>query len=334
VDFLHATDQITEMTSQLDKFIREAGYKKEFKQFIEIDHRKNLSFEEFYNEYALNSIPVIISDAAWLLTKKNWTDEYLKKICGNNPTIVKKWYSHITADKFGGLQTEIQTTVAKFIDSQRDQKLYMHDFSIPKNCPRLLEDFVVTKYSSGDFLMKIDQYDNVYRNVWPSLFYGQKDSRTGLHEDSYHSDFWMGLFEGKKQWNFVLYEDRPFIYQIRNHGSASSMVDLSNPDFDRFPLLSKVTVYQGIQESGEILFAPGKLPHQVINLETSKSVGMNYVSGPNFILFKEYLERNARAGMDLDQDCLNAISSTSFNNEMNMNPKDLEWKDFINQQIQ
>jgi len=64
-------------------------------------------------------------------------------------------------------------------------------------------------------------------------------------------------------------------------------------------------------------------------MEASKSLGMNYLSKPNFLLFKESLERNTAAGMDLDSDCLKDITSPNFNGKMNLSPKNLKWRDFL-----
>ena len=60
--------------------------------------------------------------------------------------------------------------------------------------------------------------------------------------------------------------------------------DIFNPDFKKYPLLSKSNMYHTIQNPGDLVFIPGSCPHAVRNLDNIHGISMNYVDASNFYL--------------------------------------------------
>ena len=78
-----------------------------------------------------------------------------------------------------------------------DQK-YLFDWSIPLYCPELLDELIIPRYFTDDFL-QLTPPGSLYRESWPSLFIAPAGANSSLHVDTFGSNFWMALFEGKKR---------------------------------------------------------------------------------------------------------------------------------------
>ena len=50
-----------------------------------------------------------------------------------------------------------------------------------------------------------------------------------------------------------------FKYVISITGDKSEVLDIDNPDLNKFPRFTQATRYEGILQAGDILFIPGKL---------------------------------------------------------------------------
>jgi hypothetical protein len=82
---------------------------------VEIDrvHYKNLSLETFIHKYANPRKPVIITGMT--LTRRPWTLEYLKRVCGEYT--VQPMYRDANATTWGRLVEGDKMTLGEFIDT-------------------------------------------------------------------------------------------------------------------------------------------------------------------------------------------------------------------------
>ena len=104
-------------------------------------------------------------------------------------------------------------------------------------------------------------------------------------------------------------------------------VDLSCPEFDKHPLLSRVTPLQCILEPGELLFVPYGCPHRVENLEDTLAVSANFVDISNFEIVVEELKGNALLDPQAE-DLLIQMTRDAFPAKMFSQQKDLPWDEF------
>lgn len=56
----------------------------------EVERRRDLPYEEFYNTYALGQKPVIITDYAKIMMPTEFTLDYIKRVCGDKELHVKR----------------------------------------------------------------------------------------------------------------------------------------------------------------------------------------------------------------------------------------------------
>ena len=260
---------------------------KDFPNYIPIDriHWTNLSVETFFYEYARKKKPIVIEGLP--ISKVPWTLKHIKDVCGKLEVEVNMRDPNTT--NWGGLVYGDTLNLADFIDTHATdpvrKKYYLHDWSLPGYCPDIMgkppyDEYIMPKYFSGDYFQRV--FPNGYQHSWPSLFIGAKGTQSDLHVDSGGTNFWLYLLSGKKEWRFFPREDQINLYK-RTY-SAKFEPDIFNPDFKKYPLLSKSNMYHTIQNPGDLVFIPGSCPHAVRNLDNIHGISMNYVDASNFYL--------------------------------------------------
>lgn len=104
-------------------------------------------------------------------------------------------------------------------------------------------------------------------------------------------------------------------------------VELSNPDFDKHPLLSAATAQQCILQPGELLFVPHGCPHRVENLEDSLAISANFVDLSNYEVVLEELKANALID-PCAEELLKQLAHPDFPIKMCSQQKDLPWQKY------
>ena len=79
---------------------------------------------------------------------------------------------------------------------------YLFDWSLPLNCPELMQELAIPEYVADDFLQRTPA-GSLYQDSWPSLFIAPAGLTSELHVDAFGSNFWMALFEGRKRWVLI-----------------------------------------------------------------------------------------------------------------------------------
>lgn len=142
---------------------------------------------------------------------------------------------------------------------------YLHDWSLPTHCPRLLSDFYFPRYFTNDYLQSLSSV-TLQRDYWPSLFIGDDTTSSGLHTDWGSTAAWMGVLQGRKHWRIgkpslraALEEQVPTIDAPTEGRFRRALHDEGavRPD----------EVYEDMVVAGEVLFIPTDCPHEVQNME-------------------------------------------------------------------
>lgn len=232
-----------------------------------IEHRSNLSYEEFVEEYAKPSKPVILTGEMdnWD-AKTMWNLDFFKSRYGSMPVIVRR-----SKQKDEYFEVELGEYIDYLSEPEKEEDpLYLADWDFSAELPELLQHYQ-TPEIFRDWLQLIP------RSVMPPMrwFYiGPATSGTRLHIDVAMTSAWNGVFTGRKRWVFFAPEDTPFMYD--------GDVDAFNPDLDKFPLFANAKPIYGIQNPHEIMFTPSGWWHQVINEEDCVSLTENFINEVNF----------------------------------------------------
>jgi len=274
----YLSEQFLESIQALEKMVAERGVIKADPMPIhELD--STASIETFRN-FAFQKHPVVLKKMGNIIFGgQPWDLGLIKRVCGAanvtpavfSPT-AKTWAKLVDAGN-------AQTTLAQFIEKEAtNSQLYLHDWSIPQNCPELLNSFVVPKFFSGDKLLRVPE-ELPFALDWPSLFIGAKGTQSGLHVDAFGTSFWMYLLKGKKLWHFYPQKSATFLYEDR--ATNSFEVNSFGPDYQKYPLHKVVTPTEYTMQAGDLIFVPAGIPHQVANLEDTVAISMNFIDFTN-----------------------------------------------------
>jgi len=233
------------------------------------------------------------------------------------------------SSEWAKLESACSMKISDFIDSlgTLQEPLYLFDWSIPTYVPELAKELTIPKYFAGDFLQRTAP-GSLYKESWPSLFIVPQGLHSDLHVDAFGSNFWMALFQGRKRWTFFRREDTSLLYpHYENSMDLVFDVDLSNPDFDKHPLLSTATAQQCILQPGELLFVPHGCPHRVENLEDSLAISANFVDLSNYEVVLEELKANALID-PCAEELLKQLAHPDFPIKMCSQQRDLPWQKY------
>lgn len=284
----------------------------------EIDRRDahKLSYEEFLTNYAIKGVPVVITNLT--LFAKEITEDYICEMCGEKLATLKYTKGeHV----WGGLSNvperiKLETFIKGFRTNETMKKFYLHDWSLPNECPEILglktgfDEYRVPKYFAGDYFQRMPYND--YEHGWPSMFIGGKGTESKVHIDSGGTNFWLYLISGEKKWRIFDKLSIPNMYM--KPASQHFHVDPFHPDINEFPLFTKVKMYEFIQRPGDLVFVPSDSPHAVYNTQDIIGISSNYMDDTNhvrylwysaheddFRRFELYTNSHFPKGVDLEQ---------------------------------
>ncbi|KAH7286490.1 hypothetical protein KP509_32G009400 [Ceratopteris richardii] len=244
-----------------------------------IDRRKNLSVQDFIDNYEEPNIPVIITDAlfSWpALTK--WNKDYLVKAAGDSKLAV------------GPVEMTMENYFTYSESICEERPLYLFDPHFIEKMPSLSEDFDVPIYFREDLFSILGNERPHYR--W--LIVGPARSGSSFHIDPNSTSAWNAVVKGTKKW--ILFP--PDVNPPGVHPSADG-VEVAAPVsimewFMNFYKLAKEWKKKPIEcicREGELIFIPNGWWHLVLNLEESIAITQNYVSRSNLLNVLEFLKR-------------------------------------------
>jgi hypothetical protein len=108
----------------------------------------------------------------------------------------------------------------------------------------------------------------------PVLFMGGRNARVQMHFDIDRPDILLCHFGGPKRVLLVDPAYTPWMYRVPYSFSSLADVNFENPDFDRYPALSKVQGKLARLEHGDVLYIPPGWWHYVMYDEISFSMAL------------------------------------------------------------
>ena len=260
--------------------------------------------------YSPGDVPVIIKGALnrhpLMQSNKN-NPEYIAKLCGDAliDTVIYSnnytgWAGHKDAKlmKVGKFVRDHMSKKAASSDTDELRYAHSHTFGMPLLCPVLQHDLLVPAVASKPLACH-----GSFRNVGqPTIFMGPAGTRSELHMDMYLLPFWLSVYFGRKKFRIILFEDssQHFEGDFMESGRLRKTVknpttgqehqvsfEVWSPNLDYFPEASKVRIYEGDVNAGDVIYVPSGALHGILNTEDSFAATTNEMFVP---VLKHYIE--------------------------------------------
>lgn len=216
----------------------------------DIPRVKGISKEEFLKEYFRPQRPVVFEDlsASWPAIKK-WNFEYFREKSGD---IVVPLYDGKPAkghQKSHGPAMKVKMRDYIDILQKGPTDLRMFFFNLLQNVPELVEDFRYPDLGVK-FFKKL-----------PVLFVGGEGGKVVMHYDMDLANNFHFNFAGEKR--VILYppEETKFLYKVPHSIVSMEIIDMDDPDLEKYPALAMAKGYEVTLKHGEALFIPSKWWH-------------------------------------------------------------------------
>jgi len=224
---------------------------------LKIDTVDNISPEDFKRDYFIPQKPLLIKGG---LVKQSpasgkWSIQFIKEIMGELEVDIydnKSGNSKYSAYTEGDLRMKFANYV-DIITQDKPTDLRMFLFNGFKYRPGLRKDFPCPSLSKG-LLNKIG-----------FMFFGGKGTTVRMHQDMDMSNVLLTQFVGRKR--VVLFDPvySPLLYRIPFN--TFSIVNMEDPDYEKYPGLNYVKGYDITMEPGDSLFMPSGYWHYITYLE-------------------------------------------------------------------
>ena len=267
-----------------------------------IDRVKTITKEEFIKNYFKPQKPVVIEHFIedWPAYKK-WSLNYMKEVAGDKmvPLYDDRPINH--EKKFN--EPHATMKMAEYVDLLKKEptKYRIFLWNILKEVPELQNDFWFPDF--GLRLMK----------TLPMLFFGGKDSYTFMHYDIDLANIFHFHFEGKKKVILFDQSQNDYLYKVPHSLITRQDIDFNDPNFEKWPALTKAEGYITELEHGQTLYMPEGYWHY-----------MRYVT-PGFSMS---LRAIARKPKNFSKAVYNVFVMRHFDNIMRKlrGEKWIEWK--------
>ena len=220
-----------------------------------VPSRARLSKEEFVQEYVLKRQPVLIKGALNQWNALNWTPQYLKDRSASRLLSYRTESGAATA-RFGDLVDLI------FSGSLETPAPYLRNIDLRAWLPELAADInPLPVYAADNW-----RSHPLMLNAWPpdvrkelyELFVSRADTAFPyLHIDYWGMSAFLAQILGEKEVILFPAEDAPYLYPTAKNPLKSSVDDLDNPDYEKFPRLQEARQYRVTLCPGDLLFNPG-----------------------------------------------------------------------------
>ncbi len=211
---------------------------------------KALNKETFLKEYFDPQQPVVMENLTenWA-ARENWNFEYFREKAGD---IVVPLYDGTPAKgRESSHKPAKRIKMSEYIDILKSgpSDLRMFFFNLLQNCPQLLNDF-----SYPDLGVK-------FFKKLPVLFVGGEGAKVLMHYDMDLANNFHFNFAGTKK--VILYppSETKYLYKVPFSIVSMEVIDMDDPDLEKFPALASAKGYEIELKHGDALFIPSKWWH-------------------------------------------------------------------------
>jgi hypothetical protein len=257
----------------------------------DIEHRANLSCEDFAEQYLAPNRPVVVTDAMrqWKALSR-WTPEFFRAEFGEMKfTILDYEQGQGPYQEHGGVEYSMAQFIDRVLESTDENPApYFRNRVLYDLFPSLRQDieplpaYFQPNWLSERYLVK-QVGEALNRGAAIELYIGGKGGAFPvLHFDGAATHAFLMQIYGRKR--FILYPpaQTPYLYPSEQKPNFSMIDSIDKPDLDRFPLFAKAVPTTFILEPGELVFVPSRWWHTTKMLTPSITVSINVANRSNW----------------------------------------------------
>lgn len=225
-----------------------------------IDIVNSIGEKEFFEKYFYPQKPVVIKGLADKHPAgKKWTIDYIKEVCGD-----------VMVDVFDNAN---KNSASAFTNPDLKMKFSEYVDTIVENKPTSLRMFLFNMFKSRPQLRKDFPCPDLFKGILGRvgfMFFGAKGIKVRIHQDMDMSNVILTQFYGRKRVVLVAPEYSALIYKLPFN--THSLVDLDNPDYEKYPGLKYIKTYECMLEHGDSVFMPSGYWHFITYVDGGFSV--------------------------------------------------------------
>ncbi|HST22889.1 MAG TPA: cupin-like domain-containing protein [Blastocatellia bacterium] len=200
-----------------------------------------------------------------------WSPEYLESVIGEKTVQMNHCARELEKTAEGAALATVQyfdvpfRKASELIQSSSDVVYFVMGQSIRRALPELLEDL-----DFNELILRASPLLSI--NLW----FAAAGHLTPLHYDAY--DNFLNQIIGRKKVTLFSPSDKEYLFASSESDTDNpAMVNLFEPDHERFPNFRRATPIEFILEPGDTLYQPAGWFHQIESLDVTVSV--NYFFG-------------------------------------------------------
>ncbi len=240
---------------------------KERLQLTEIPRIRNISKEDFIENYVKPQKPVVIEQLIedWPAYKK-WSLDYIDEVAGDRT--VPLYDDRPISSKFKFNEPHLKMKMSEYISLLKSKPTNYRIFlyHLMKEVPALQKDF------------KFPDMGLRFLKQLPMLFFGGENSKVFMHYDIDFANILHFHFHGKKQCILYPPSQSKYLYKVPHALISREDIDFTNPDFEKFPALKEAEGYVTNLNHGETLYMPEGYWHQMTYLTPGFSMSLRATS--------------------------------------------------------
>lgn len=270
-----------------------------------IDRRSDISYKEFIDSYQKPGIPVILENAtmAW---KSNlmFTPDYFRERFGTRETYHEnRKYT----------MAEILDIAAK--STKENPAPYPIKFNLLTQLPEIFEDMSpldLNLIKPNWFNSRIFPKHKMSHSI--DLFIGGPGNRYSIHKDSYDVHAWLMQLYGEKDVIVFPRDQEKLMYPGKSGIMASrSPIDISRPDYEKYPEFKKATPIRATLKAGEVIFIPNGIWHTTMADHHNISIIVDQLNSSNYKTWRkdvyEYKKEHNKIKAIMDYAAATAIGN-------------------------
>lgn len=227
-----------------------------------VDRVRGITKEEFVKNYLKKKKPVLIEGLTDSWNDK-WRFDYIKEIAGEQ--VVPLYNNEPTKGNKSSYEPVTHMKMSEYIELLQNNEptdLRIFFYMVKDNLPQLEKDF-----EYPDIGMK-------YFKRIPALFFGGSKAHTFMHYDIDLGDNLHIHFEGHKRVLLFGPEQNTNLYKVPMSICNIENIDMSNPDFEKYPALKNAQGFEANMHHGDALYIPGEWWHYISYLNGGFSISL------------------------------------------------------------